>query len=144
MGAPCKSSFILDADFILWKYYWSLYVNLSWCWEPGKHERSSTSKQPWDLPQSQYVRSWVPATSPTPTPSTTLTQYMYLVGMVSSFNIQNSPVSKHQSCHYGVPEHFGIRHIWAKCCMLANQPAQVSLFLVTSRSCRGHSFGLRL
>ena len=29
--------------------------------------------------------------------------------------------------------------IWAKCCMLANQPAQVSLFLVTSSSCRGHS-----
>ena len=30
-------------------------------------------------------------------------------------------------------------YIWAKCCMLANQPAQVSLFLVTSRSCGGHS-----
>ena len=35
------------------------------------------------------------------------------------------------------PDHGEI--IWAKCCMPANQRAQVSLFLVTSRSCRGHS-----
>ena len=32
-----------------------------------------------------------------------------------------------------------LKHIWAKCCMLANQPDQVSLFLVTSSSCTGHS-----
>ena len=30
-------------------------------------------------------------------------------------------------------------HIWAKCCMLANQPERLSLFLVTSSSCTGHS-----
>ena len=29
--------------------------------------------------------------------------------------------------------------IWAKCCMLANYPERMSLFLVTSRSCTGHS-----
>ena len=30
-------------------------------------------------------------------------------------------------------------NIWAKCCMLANQPDQVSFFLVTSCSCTGQS-----
>ena len=30
-------------------------------------------------------------------------------------------------------------YIWAKCCMLANQPERLSLFLVTSSSCTGHS-----
>ena len=29
--------------------------------------------------------------------------------------------------------------IWAKCCMLANQTDRMSLFLVTSSSCTGHS-----
>ena len=29
--------------------------------------------------------------------------------------------------------------IWAKCCMLVNQPDRLSLFLVTSSSCTGHS-----
>ena len=32
-----------------------------------------------------------------------------------------------------------IQHIWAKCCMLANQPERMSLFLVTSSNCTGHS-----
>ena len=36
-------------------------------------------------------------------------------------------------------QHNNMHHIWAKCCMLANQPDQVSLFLVTSSSCTGHS-----
>ena len=30
-------------------------------------------------------------------------------------------------------------HIWAKCCMLANQTERMSLFLLTSSSCPGHS-----
>ena len=31
------------------------------------------------------------------------------------------------------------RYIWAKCCMLANQADRMSLFLLTSSSCTGHS-----
>jgi len=34
-------------------------------------------------------------------------------------------------------------YIWAKCCMLANQTERMSLFLVTSSSCRGHSSCIR-
>ena len=33
--------------------------------------------------------------------------------------------------------------IWAKCCMLANQTERMSLFLVTSSSCTGHSSCIR-
>ena len=41
---------------------------------------------------------------------------------------------------YSLSVHFTLPlYIWAKCCMLANQPERMSLFLVTSSSCTGHS-----
>ena len=47
-----------------------------------------------------------------------------------SGQLQNSKILGHHS-------QMDIIYIWAKCCMLANQPERMSLFLVTSSSCTG-------